>query len=260
MWGCGRSAAIAVSIGLYLQSPWAIQVWPLPSGQLSNIFMSSILAAIGAPIIWICLSGDTRAAAGGALNLLVTNLGFAVSALNFFARDRQSSLLFVGILSVGMALLSGGLLLFSHSKRFLDSRPMPGLVKGSFMVFAVTLLVTAIALLMRRPNTFPWPLSNENSIMYGWIFMGAICYFLYAVVYPVWSNARGQLIGFLAYDLVLIVPFLARFRVVESEMLTSLIIYTTVVSYSGLLAAYFLFVNPSPGFKSTQKSEPPRAP
>ncbi|HLE03930.1 MAG TPA: hypothetical protein VI729_04865 [Anaerolineales bacterium] len=252
--------SIVVSIGLFLQMPWAIQVWPFPSGQLSNIFISSILAAIGAPIVWIGLSGETRAAAGGALNLLVTNLGFAVVAFTFFGRDRQSPVLFFGILSLGMVLLCGGLLIFSHRTRFTDSRPIPSLVRISFVVFAGTLLVTAIALLGRRPNVFPWPLSDENSVMYGWIFLGAILYFVYAVVYPVWGNARGQLIGFLAYDLVLIVPFLAHFRVVAPEMLNSLIIYTTVVSCSGLLAVYFLLVHPTTRFTFTRKSETPPAP
>jgi hypothetical protein len=96
--------------------------------------------------------------------------------------------------------------------------------------------------------------------MYGWIFLGAMLYFVYAVVYPVWGNARGQLIGFLAYDLVLIVPFLAHFRVVAPEMLSSLIIYTTVVSCSGLLAVYFLLVHPTTRFTFTRKSETALAP
>ena len=247
------SAAIVVSIGMFLQMPWAVRVWPFPSGQLSNVFVSSILAAIGAPVLWISLSGETRAAAGGALNLSVTNLGFAITVFAFFGRDRQTPVLVFGILSVGMVLLCIGLFIFSHRRQFVDSRPIPALVKISFVVFALTLLLTAGALLARRPNTFPWPLSAENSVMYGWIFLGAMCYFLYAVVFPVWGNARGQLIGFLAYDLILIAPFLAHFRAVEPEMLNSLIIYTGVVSYSGVLAAYFLFLHPSTRFTSSRK-------
>src|SRR6185503_8131060 len=116
--------AIAVSIGLFLQMPWATQVWPLPSGPLSNIFVSSILAAIGAPIVWIGLSGEARAAAGGAINLLVTNLGFAISTFAFFGRDPQPPLLMFGILSVGMALVSGGLFIYSQRKPFVDTRPI----------------------------------------------------------------------------------------------------------------------------------------
>ena len=246
------TVSIVIAIGMFLQMPWATQVWPLQSGRLSNIFISSILAAIGAPIVWISLSREIRAAAGGAVNLLVINLGFAISAFTYFARDGQTPLLVFGIISVAMVLLCIGLFIYSQPKPFADTRPIPGLVRISFIVFAVNLLVTGIALLLRRPNTFPWPLSDENSVMYGWIFLGAMCYFLYALIYPVWGNARGQLIGFLIYDLFLIVPFLFHFQTVQPEMLASLIIYTTVVSYSGLLAAYFLFVHPATRFTFTR--------
>jgi hypothetical protein len=56
-------------------------------------------------------------------------------------------------------------------------------------------------------------------------------------------NAAGQLAGFLAYDLVLIGPFVLRFATVEPERLPSLIVYTTFVSFSGLMAIYYLFIN-----------------
>jgi hypothetical protein len=242
--------SLLTALGFYLQLSWVTQIWPVQSGRLSNIFVSSIMAAIGAPIVWIGLSSETRAMAGGALNLLVANAGFAISTFPFYAQDDRTALLIFGIISIAMVLLCVGLFVFSHRRPFLDSRPIPLLVRASFAVFAVVLLVTATALILRRPNTFPWPLSAENSILYGWIFLGAMCYFLYALSFPVWGNAYGQLLGFLAYDLVLIFPFLAHFVAVKPEMRTSLVIYTAVVSYSGLLAIYHLFIHPSTRFNT----------
>jgi len=84
-------------------------------------------------------------------------------------------------------------------------------VRYSFAGFGLALLLAGTALVMVRRNIFPWPLSPENSVFYGCIFIGAMCYFLYGLVYPYWANARGQLLGFLAYDLVLIGPFLLAF-------------------------------------------------
>jgi hypothetical protein len=220
---------------------------------MSNIFVSSILAAIGAPIIWIGLANESRAMAGGALNLLVTGAGIAASTFTFYSRDPQPDFLLVGIFSSQLAIVCIGLLLYSQRKSFLDARPTPWIVRVSFIAFAIVLLLTSISLLAQRPNIFPWPLLAENSVMYGWIFLGAMCYFLYGVVYPVWSNARGQMIGFLAYDLVLIVPFLIHFTNVQPEMLTSLIIYTILVSYSGLLAGYYLFIHPTTRFSFARK-------
>jgi hypothetical protein len=57
-------------------------------------------------------------------------------------------------------------------------------------------------------------------------------------------NAAGQLAGFLAYDLVLIVPFLQRLPNVPADQRLGMYIYTTVVIYSGLLAIYYLFIHP----------------
>jgi hypothetical protein len=242
--------SLFTALGFYLQLSWVTQIWPIQSGRLSNIFVSSIMAAVGAPIVWIGLSAETRAMAGGALNLLVTNAGFAISTLSFYAQDDRTALLIFGIISIVMVFLCVGLFVFSHRQSFLDTRSIPLLVRGSFAVFAVVLLMTAIALILKRPNTFPWPLSAENSILYGWIFLGAMCYFLYALFFPVWGNARGQLLGFLAYDLILIFPFLAHFAAVKPEMRISLVIYTAVVSYSGLLAIYYLFIHPSTRFNA----------
>jgi hypothetical protein len=247
--------SVVVAIGFFIQAPSFTQLWPLQSSRLSNIFLSSIFAAIGCPIIWIGLSGERRAMAGGALNLLVTNAGFAISTFCFFSQSHQLPLLTFGIISTVMVVVTGFLIYYSRSQEFTNTHPLPWLIRVSFIIFAVTLLLVAIALIAQRPNTFPWPLSGENSIMYGWIFLGAMCYFLYAIYSPVWSNARGQLIGFLAYDLILIGPFLAHFQTVKPEMLLSLIIYTTVVSYSGLLAIYYLFIHPITRFSFLRKSQ-----
>jgi hypothetical protein len=63
------------------------------------------------------------------------------------------------------------------------------------------------------------------------------------VVWPSRANATGQLLGFLVYDAVLIGPFLTRFPNVEPEYRLSLIIYTVVIVYSGVLAAFYLASN-----------------
>jgi hypothetical protein len=250
----GGSMAILFAAGFFLQASWATIIWPFRSARLSNIFISSILAAIGAPIVWIGLANEARAMLGGALNLLVTNAGFAASVFTFYIRNPQPALLIFGVISCLIFVACIGLVIYSLSKPFLNTQRLPVLVRISFVIFAATLLLTSIALLARRPNIFPWALSSENSVMYGAIFLGAMWYFLYGIAYPVWSNARGQMIGFLAYDLVLIVPFVIHFQAVQPEMRTSLIIYTIVVSYSGMLAAYYLFIHPATRFSLARKA------
>jgi len=65
------------------------------------------------------------------------------------------------------------------------------------------------------------------------------------------GNAGGQLAGFLAYDIVLIVPFLQRLPTVAPEHRIGLYLYTAVVTYSGLLAIYYLFVHRRTRVRST---------
>jgi hypothetical protein len=127
--------------------------------------------------------------------------------------------------------------------QFRDTRPLPNGVRFSFVAFLVILTLVGAALVLHMANIFPWRLGPEQSVLYGWIFLGAACYFLYALMKPAWGNTQGQLLGFLAYDLVLIGPFRKHFASVDPALRINLVIYTGVIIYSGLLAAYYLFVS-----------------
>jgi hypothetical protein len=87
-------------------------------------------------------------------------------------------------------------------------------------------------------------LNPDSSVIFGCIFLGDAFYFLYALLRPYWSNAFGQLLSFLAYDLVLIIPFVLLFDTVKPERMVGLIVYIAVLVYSGGLAVYYLLINP----------------
>jgi hypothetical protein len=131
----------------------------------------------------------------------------------------------------------------TRANDFQDARPSPKFLRVSFAVFVVGLVLAGGALVLRVGNIFPWPLSAEQSVLYGWMFLGSACYFLYGVINPSWANAKGQLIAFLVYDLVLIVPFLKHFATVRPDLRINLVLYTAVLTYSGLLALYYLVLN-----------------
>jgi hypothetical protein len=138
------------------------------------------------------------------------------------------------------------LLLFLWSRKWgnrPNAQPTPGFVRVSYVIFILVLLAVGAALILKIPNTFPWPLKPESSVVFGWMFVGDAFYFLYALLYPGWPNARAQLWSFLAYDLVLIGPFIGHFSNVKPESRNSLIVYTAVLVYSGLLAIYYLFLH-----------------
>lgn len=239
----GGIVFLVVTAGFFVQMDWATALWPWPDGRLSYIFISSIAAAIAAPMIWIGLTGEFGAARGGAVNLGIASAGAAVYLFLLYGREGEIPLLISAVAAAVSLLVNVGIFLWSSRQPIRDRRTMPGVVRASFALFTVVLLLVSGLLLMQAPVVFPWPLRPESSVIFGLIFLGAASYFAIALRSQRWHGARGQLIGFLAYDLILIGPYLAHFDTVEPAHRLSLIVYVAVLVYSGALAVYYLFVN-----------------
>jgi len=232
-------ASLVLCVGFVLEAGWATALWPWPERPLSYVFLGSIAAAIALPLLWIAATGELAAAAAGALNLTVTYTGATVYLIAISGQSWQPPLGPAIAVCVAAGLISLTVFLATRRLPFRDERPMPRLVRGSFFVFAGALIASGAGLVLGA-DVFPWPIDRDSSALYGFIFLGAAVYFLYGALRPRWANAAGQLVGFLAYDLVLILPFIARFGEVSGGDLVSLTIYTTFVLYSGGLAAYYL--------------------
>ncbi|HML21542.1 MAG TPA: hypothetical protein PKD09_07845 [Aggregatilinea sp.] len=249
-WGI---AELVLAIAFYAQASWVQNLWPWSGGyyntgdlsRLSTYFLSSIFAAMAAPTLWIGLTESYAAIVSGALNLLVVWSGAGIYMLQSYQSEDDRRLLVGALVCGSQVLLNLGVLLWALRFKYTDARRTLLPVRVSFAFFTIVLIVVAAALISKRPNIFPWTLRAEVSVVYGWVFMGAAVYFAHGVLVPRWQNACGQLLGFLAYDIVLILPFLDHFSHVRDENRTSLILYTLVVSFSGLLAIYYLFVHPA---------------
>ena len=165
-----------------------------PTGTFPlHIFLASITASITASLLWIGFSGDLGAVTGGAIDLAV-----------FYAGLTIFQLLSVQHLSAGVLLCSAAAILslgiFLRFRRYPieDRQPMPMLVRISFSVFVVILLLVGSAILLQVPNVFAWTLNPISSALVGCFFLGSSCYFLYGLIFPRWHNACGQLWSFLA--------------------------------------------------------------
>jgi len=141
-----------------------------------------------------------------------------------------------------LAIVSLGIFLWFGRYPIEDRRLQPMPLRISFAGFVVVLLLVGIALLLQVPNVFAWPLNSLSSVILGCFFLGSACYFLYGLYIPRWHNACGQLWSFLAYDIVLIFPFLLHFTTVSPERLPSLIVNTIILVYSGTMALYYLLI------------------
>ena len=239
----GGILMLVLAIGYFTQQTWALSTWLWADKPFSYIFVASMQAAIAAAMIWIGLSGELGILAAGALNLVVMMTGVAIyvyQSNNFTSHPTLREY------AIGCALfVIFNLLLFFWSRRIpiRDLRPTPRLVRASYVLFIIVLVVVGIALILQIKNVFPWDLNADSSVVFGWMFLGDAFYFLYALLYPRWRYACAQLWSFLAYDLVLIGPFLGHFANVKPEQRMSLILYTAVLIYSGAVAVYYLLIN-----------------
>ncbi|MBI5933169.1 MAG: hypothetical protein HY867_05640 [Chloroflexi bacterium] len=239
---------LVFAIGFIFQIQFATQFWPWPDGRYSYLFIGSILAAVSAAAFWVGWTGEFGALPAGSLNIFVIAVA---TSIYFFqlAQNGRPQLLSFGIASLLSALVSGAAFLWSRRLPLSDARPTPTLVKVSFGIFVASLILAGGALIFRLP-IFPWKLNPDSSVIFGCIFLGDAFYFLYGLLRPRWHNALGQLLSFLAYDLVLIVPFIGLFPTVKPEQMLNLVVYTAVLIYSAALAVYYLFVNPPTRFRS----------
>lgn len=226
--------------GLFVRAGWAVQTWPWPAGPLTFMFLSSIAAAIAVPFLWVGVSEEWGAMSGSAIFPFVTSMGSAVFLYRQYASGATTSRLWVA--AALAALFSLVVMIWSRRHAIRDGRIQPPLVRVSFAVFALVLILAGGALVMGRPNVMPWPMNLEGQVIAGWIFLGASTSYLYGLLNPAWNNARGPLLGFLVYDLMLLPPLLGHFAKVKPEHRTSLIVYVAVLVYSGTLALYQLFL------------------
>lgn len=240
---CAAQAVFALAF--IVQAPFAINLWPLPySNATTYIFIASMFLAAAASTFWCVYHREYGALAGVALDYLVIFVPLCIYALQLNAERPTDKLsFFAGACAVGIA---GGLGLFAWSVRIplAKTPPLPRLVRYSFMVFVVALAIFGGQMVLKVPNVLPWEITLVGSALYGWMFLGAAAYFIYALLRPGWRNGGGQLAGFLAYDAVLIIPFLQMLPTISAARRLNLIVYLIVVIYSGVLAIYYLFLRP----------------
>jgi len=239
------SLSLILVAGFYLKLPWMLSLWPWAASteSLSYNFLCAIVAAVAASLLWIGLSGELGTLVGGAIHLIVFYTGLVICLFVLFLQKGDQLHLVGALLCAAGVLISIGILLWVRRYPIQDKQPMPQPVRISFGVFVVILILVGNSILLHVPNIFAWNLSIESSLLVGWFFIGASCYFIYGLLYPTWSNACGQLWAFFAYDIVLIIPFFLRFATSSPSQLPSLVVNLGVLLYSAALAVYYFFVH-----------------
>lgn len=145
------------------------------------------------------------------------NLALATSAIGLYllwlAFRREDG----GLIAPGQAFTAFGTVwvavgLWAWRVPIRDTRRLPWIVRAIFVGFCALLVVTGIPLLLQTDNIFPWTISPENSTVAGVAFLSAAALFAVIVARPLRIFGEMALASFLAYDLVLAVPYLGLLR------------------------------------------------
>lgn len=243
LWVVSISQALA-AVAFFMQIPAVTGLWPYPgTTPLTNIFIASIFAAGAASTIWCLLTRHDAAFAGIGIDYVTLLAPLGVYSIYLGLTTGNAGLTGYGLFCLVGTLFGLGITVWSLRIPLDRSLPAPAPVRWSFLVFIIALLVVCTLLFLRTPNIIPWNITPDLSIVIGLMFLGATAYFVYGLLRPSWANAGGQLAGFLAYDVVLLWPFISRLGSVAPEHQLGQTIYLGVVIYSGLLAVYYLFLH-----------------
>jgi hypothetical protein len=228
----------------FLRAPVVVGVWPIPgTGEMTFILLASFFAASAASTAWAVLWGEPGSLVGIALDYVVIFVPLSVLAVTLEPSRGGGSVPFMAA-TLGGAVVGIGMLGWSWRHPLRDPQPTPGIVLGAFGVFLVALALAGGTLITRVPEIMPWALTPDLSVVTGMMFLGSASYFAYGLVRQRWTNAGGQLAGFLAYDLVLIAPLLTRSGSAYSGWGINRWAYTAVIVGSGILAAWYLLLAP----------------
>lgn len=240
-----------LAYGFATGAEWATMWWLWWDTPLSYRFIASMQAAIGVAMVWIGLTGALHMIVAGSLNLFVMLSGIAIYLLS--GQEEMTTRLWAyGIGCAIFALFNLWLVFWGRRFVVTDPRPMPWGLRICFVIFVLALVAVGVGLVTDQ-GIFPWTLSTGTSVVFGWMFLGDAFYFLYALLRPKWVNAAPQLWSFLAYDLVLIPPFLARLGTPSPEVTDgplpyellqyNLVVYLGILFFSAMVAIYSLFID-----------------
>jgi hypothetical protein len=253
---------LALMIGFGFRQTWATRLWIWDDQRMNLIFLASIAAAVAAPALWVAITGEFAAWAGVAINGVVVGTLASGYLLSRVLRDLTPDALSTSLVFLLLTPLAGLSFHWSHAQPVKDARPTPRFVRGWFIAFVVILISAGGALLLQVDNVFPWRLDPPISTLFGCFFLGAAAYFIYALRRPSWVIAAGALWSFLAYDIVLAIPYL---RMLGEDAETggyggmygygsstgtdavnelSLAIYLIVLGVSAVVALYAFLIDP----------------
>lgn len=234
-------AAASFGLGLLFEVAWVADLWIWPRAAAPNhAFVGAVALSAAALLLWLARSGWWAAGVPLLVNALVATSGTALALVGAgTSADDARVRVYAWIAGAAAAASALGLLLLRGRTRRADAPPAPP-VQRSFAAFALLFLGVGVAETTGLVEAFPWPLSRTAAQVYGSIALGAAAFFLHLALVPSARSARGALLGFLVYDLAVLLPLANVAPATAPERVPSLVLYAVVLLWSGGLALWAL--------------------
>lgn len=127
-------ASCVLAYGYFAQTPWALATWPWKDGPLANIFVSSVLAAVAAAMLWVAASGQLAGAAGGFLHVstMMGGIGLVLLSASSGAGTGPAQLAVPCLLAAATGMAG-----FAWVRRLplSDARPLPTAMRGWCVIY-----------------------------------------------------------------------------------------------------------------------------
>jgi hypothetical protein len=203
------------------------------------------VVAWGVSSLYIGATGKLAPAVTSAINYMLVFGGTGILYLQLYFQGADSAsqpmLIVIGVFSLLVALISIFLFLSVRDIPVSDPTPMPKALRIAVMVITLFVGMTSVSLIVFKINLLPWGGTTLFGLLYGWLFAGTGASLLYGLVRNKWEIVSAQLLAFLAYDIVLIPPFIDFFNKVQADKLPGFIVYFGFVTGSAIVAVYYLF-------------------
>ena len=201
---------IVIIAGLFFLLLGVLFMWgtpKIPAFWLNLYLVGATLVAYAIPTLWIAATQTYKAFVGGGLCMIAAFGGAGMYLLRL-------SLQMTGVMQAGefclyIALLAFWLLFLGLKvpKRKVDRIPLT--TQWLFAIVLTVSLLEGLYLVVPLPGHFPWLLTPELSVLYGWILIGSSLFFGWSLIQPIWENGYPLLYALLVYDALLIGPLLS---------------------------------------------------
>ncbi len=181
-----------------------------PTSWIDGYLLGATFTAYAIATLWIASTQTYKALLGAGIAATLTFGGSGLYLLQLSKKMpalqmEGEAILYLSVLSLWLFFLG---LKVSHRKP--DSLPVS--LQSLFGLVFTFALLEGLHLVLPSPAHFPWLLTPEFSVLYGWVLIGGSLFFGWALVQATWENAYPLLYGLVFYNALMIGPYFGMLK------------------------------------------------